>query len=82
MEFVRVPAGSFVMGSPEDEEGRRSNEVQHEVRISRGFWMGKYEVTQGEWEAVMGANPSEEKFGGGTQSLLFRGTTCRRSLRG
>ena len=58
MEFVGVPAGSFVMGSPEDEEGRYSDEVQHEVRISRGFWMGKYEVTQGEWEAVMGANPS------------------------
>ena len=49
MEFVRIPAGSFVMGSPEDEEGRRSRERQHEVRISQGFWMGKYEVTQGEW---------------------------------
>ena len=58
MEFVGVPAGSFVMGSPQDEEGRRSDERQHEVRISRGFWMGKYEVTQGQWEAVMGANPS------------------------
>ena len=58
MEFVGVPAGSFVMGSPEDEEGRYSDEVQREVRISRGFWIGRYEVTQGEWEAVMGANPS------------------------
>ena len=58
MEFVGVSAGSFVMGSPEDEAWRESDEVQHEVRISRGFWMGRYEVTQGEWEAVMGANPS------------------------
>ena len=58
MEFVRIPAGSFVMGSPEDEEGRGSDERQHEVRISKGFWMGKYEVTQGEWEVLMGANPS------------------------
>ena len=58
MEFVRIPAGSFVMGSPEDEEGRDSDERQHEVRISQGFWMGKYEVTQGEWEWVMGGNPS------------------------
>ena len=58
MEFVGVPAGSFVMGSPEDEEGRYSGEVQHEVRITQGFWMGRYEVTQGEWEAVMGVNPS------------------------
>ena len=59
MEFVKVPAGSFVMGSPEDEEGRDSDERQREVRISQGFWLGKYEVTQGEWEAVMGTNPSE-----------------------
>ena len=59
MEFVGIPAGSFVMGSPEDEEDRDSRERQHEVRISQGFWMGKYEVTQGEWEAVMGSNPSE-----------------------
>ena len=58
MEFVGVSAGSFVMGSPEDEEGRYSNERQREVRISRGFWLGKYEVTQEEWQAVMGANPS------------------------
>ena len=58
MEFAWVPAGRFVMGSP---EGRDGDEVQHEVRISRGFWMGKYEVTQGEWEAVMGANPSHFK---------------------
>ena len=58
MEFVWIPAGSFLMGSPGYEEGRLSSERQHEVRISQGFWMGKYEVTQGEWEAVMGSNPS------------------------
>ena len=58
MEFVWIPEGTFVMGSPEDEYGRDDDEVQHEVRISEGFWMGKYEVTQGEWEAVMGENPS------------------------
>ena len=58
MEFVWIPAGSFEMGSPSGEAGRDDDERQHEVRISRGFWMGKYEVTQGEWEAVMGENPS------------------------
>ena len=58
MEFAWVPAGRFVMGSPDGEEGRDGNEVQHEVRISEGFWMGRYEVTQGEWEEVMGSNPS------------------------
>ena len=58
MEFTWIPAGRFLMGSPEDEEGRDADELQHEVRISEGFWMGRYEVTQGEWEAVTGANPS------------------------
>ena len=58
MEFAWVPAGIFKMGSPEGEAGRDGDEVQHEVRISEGFWIGKYEVTQEEWEAVMGANPS------------------------
>ena len=54
MEFVRIPAGSFVMGSPEDEKGRSSREgPQRDVTISQDFWMGKYEVTQGEWEAVL-----------------------------
>ena len=58
MEFVWVPAGSFVMGSPSDEQSRFGDEVQHEVQISEGFWMKKYEVTQGEWEVVMGTNPA------------------------
>ena len=64
MEFVWIPQGVFVMGSPEHEEGGQSNEGQHEVRISQCFWMGKYEVTQGEWMAVMRENPSRfEKCG-------------------
>ena len=58
MEFMQIPAGSFVMGSPSHEEGRSSRERQHEVRIVQGFWMGKYEVTQSEWKVVMGSNPS------------------------
>ena len=58
MEFVWIPAGSFLMGSPESEEDRDSDERQHAVRISQGYWMKKHEVTQGEWEAVMGTNPS------------------------
>ena len=58
MEFVRIEAGSFEMGSPEGEAGRDGDERQHEVRISQPFYLGKYEVTQGEWQAVMGSNPS------------------------
>ena len=57
-EFVWIPAGKFIMGSPADEELRQPDEVQHEVTISTGYWMGKHEVTQREWVAVMGSNPS------------------------
>jgi formylglycine-generating enzyme required for sulfatase activity len=57
--MVFIPPGTFRMGSPDDEEGRWEGEgPQTDVLISRGFWMGKYEVTQGEYEAVMGNNPS------------------------
>ncbi|MBO4544163.1 MAG: formylglycine-generating enzyme family protein, partial [Verrucomicrobia bacterium] len=41
-----------------DELGRNSNETQHEVTLTRGYWLGKYEVTQAQYEAVMGTNPS------------------------
>ena len=59
MEFVWIEAGVFQMGSPSSEPGRDSDEGPvHEVEISEGFWLGKYEVTQGQWEAVMGRNPS------------------------
>ena len=59
MEFVWIGPGVFQMGSPESEPGRSWVERLHEVEISRGFWLGKYEVTQGEWESVMGSNPSD-----------------------
>jgi formylglycine-generating enzyme required for sulfatase activity len=45
------------MGSPNSEEGRFDDERPHRVTISQGFWMGKYEVTQGQWKAVMGTAP-------------------------
>jgi formylglycine-generating enzyme required for sulfatase activity len=48
------PAGTFSMGSPVTETGHRDDEAQVEVTLSRGFWMGKYEVTQGQWRRAMG----------------------------
>ena len=58
MAFVWIEPGVFQMGSPESEPGRFSREGPlHEVEISRGFWLGKYEVTQWQWESVMGATP-------------------------
>ncbi len=61
MEMIYVPPGSFTMGSPESEEGRDDTETQHRVTLTKGYWLGKYEVTQRQWESVMGANPSSFK---------------------
>ena len=58
MEFVWIGPGAFTMGSSEEEAGRDMDEVQHPVIISQGFFLGKYEVTQAQWESVMGNNPS------------------------
>ncbi|MCI5126271.1 MAG: formylglycine-generating enzyme family protein [Candidatus Electrothrix sp. AR5] len=58
MELVYVPKGCFQMGSPPDEKGRFDDEGPvHEVCVD-GFWMGKYEVTQGQWQKIMGDNPA------------------------
>ncbi|MXV85063.1 formylglycine-generating enzyme family protein, partial [Candidatus Poribacteria bacterium] len=57
MVFVWIATGTFWMGSPSSEAGGRSDEALHEVEISSGFWLGRYEVTQGQWEAVMGTRP-------------------------
>jgi formylglycine-generating enzyme required for sulfatase activity len=59
--FVAIPPGTFTMGSPSSEEGRDSDEVQHTVTLTRAFWLQATEVTQGQWEAVMGTNPSYNK---------------------
>lgn len=58
-DMVWIPCGTFTMGSPDGEPGRQLREgPQTRVTISQGFWMGKHEVTQGEYQAVMGNNPS------------------------
>ena len=61
MEFVRIEAGEFIMGSPADEEARERHERQHRVKLAKGFHMGVYEVTQAQWQTVMGNNPSHFK---------------------
>lgn len=67
MHFVRIPAGSFLMGSPSDEPGRHLTEVLHRVTIRDPFYLQSTEVTQAQWVAVMGSNPSE--FEGGNQPV-------------
>ena len=72
MAFVKIPAGTFTMGSPDGvseypigsgetalaEPGRVSDEIPHQVTLSQSFYMQTTEVTQAQWEAVMGSNPS------------------------
>jgi formylglycine-generating enzyme required for sulfatase activity/protocatechuate 3,4-dioxygenase beta subunit len=59
MKLVLIPKGTFMMGSPESEEGhQRNNETQHEVTISKDFYLGVHEVTQAQYEKVIGKNPS------------------------
>src|SRR6185503_5049267 len=65
------PAGTFVMGSPPDEPERRPGEDQVAVTLSRGFWMGKYEVTQGQWRRVVGAFPGEFTAGEGADFPVY-----------
>jgi formylglycine-generating enzyme required for sulfatase activity len=55
MELVLIPAGTFTMGS---EDGESDERPARQVTISRPFYLGKYEVTQGQWQAIMGNNPS------------------------
>ena len=62
LEMVLIPAGEFLMGSPDsDKDAFDWEKPQHRVRITKPFYLGKYLVTQEQWEAVMGNNPSQFK---------------------
>ncbi|RLB81767.1 MAG: hypothetical protein DRH17_08070 [Deltaproteobacteria bacterium] len=58
MKFVYIKPGTFMMGSPSSEKGRDSDETWHKVTLTKGFYMQTTEVTQGQWKAIMGNNPS------------------------
>jgi len=64
LALVRVPAGTFTMGSPPGERGRRDDETAHTVTLTRDVLIGKFEVTQAQWQAVMGSDPSYFSSGG------------------
>jgi len=61
MEFVRVPPGAFAMGSLRGEPGRQDDETPHRVRFTGERYVGRYEVTQAQWQQVMGDNPSHQR---------------------
>jgi formylglycine-generating enzyme required for sulfatase activity len=58
LSMIWVKPGTFTMGSPTSETGLGFFETQHQVTLTDGFYLGKYEVTQAQWERVMGSNPS------------------------
>ena len=58
MTLVEMPSGRFTVGSPATEAGRKADETSHDVTINHPFFLGKNEVTQQEWRAVMSSNPS------------------------
>jgi len=59
--FILVPKGEFMMGSPSNEEGRYDDETQHLVKLTKPFYLGETEVTQAQWEKLMGSNRSRFK---------------------
>ncbi len=72
---VLVKAGTFTMGSPEDEEGRYSNEVQHEVTISKDFYISKYEVTNAQYAKFLNEKGNQEE--GGRTWLDIKSEYCQ-----
>ena len=64
MKLVPIPSGKFVMGMPKTEKILYGNESEHDVEITKAFYMGAYEVTQAEYEKVTKENPSQYRAGG------------------
>lgn len=63
LPMMPIKAGEFTMGSPASELGRNDDEAQRRVVLTKDFWLGQCPVTQGQWKAVMGANPSHFQNG-------------------
>ena len=60
LSMLWVDPGEFIMGSPLNEDGRNDDEMQHKVTLSVGYWLGKTEVTNGQWQAVMGLTGEDQ----------------------
>lgn len=62
MDFILCPAGNFMMGSLESEYQRKTDEKRHQVNLTKPFYIGKYQVTQKQYELIIGINPSRFKY--------------------
>jgi len=83
MEFVWIRPGTFTMGSPLTEQARDPDETPHQVTLTAGFWIGRYEVTQAQWQAVMGKNPARfrKKSGPNAPVEQISWDECREFMR-
>jgi uncharacterized protein (TIGR02996 family) len=84
MRLAYIPAGTFTMGSSSDEPDRFNDERQHKVTLTKGFYMGVHTVTQKQWQAVMGSNPSRFKGSNLPVETVSRGDCqefCKRLTR-
>ena len=76
MELVRIPAGRFLMGSPDAEQDREPGEgPQHEVTISKAFYLGRHEVTHAQWKAVTGSVRDNSGFDGSNYDSPMQATS-------
>ena len=71
MKLTLIPAGKFLMGSPATERERDPEELQHEVAITRPFYMGVFEVTQGQYEKLMGKPKEKGKYNPWNRGAFF-----------
>ena len=79
--FSWCPAGTFMMGSPPTEAERIDGETQHQVTLTKGFWMLESEVTQEMWESVTGNNPSHFKGNSKLPVEMVSWEDCQESIR-
>ncbi len=70
LELCWCPPGSFTMGSPKNEVERGKNEDQVLIQLKDGFWLGRFEVTQGEWQSMMGTTPAQQQARPGSKGYL------------
>lgn len=70
MMFCWCPPGSFMMGSPKTEVGRDKNEDQVLVKMNDGFWLGRFEVSQGDWQKLMGSTPAQQQVKSGSHGFV------------
>jgi formylglycine-generating enzyme required for sulfatase activity len=73
IEMVSIPAGTFIMGSPENEPNRLNSEDQHSVTLTKSFYMSKYQVTQAQYQTIMGAGEDRTtiRYGKGNNYPIY-----------